>query len=241
MPAKRIAPTVDTARARATQDAYRQTAGAPADAELVRLPLEQIGDRPAGDTRPITPEQVAALAESIATLGLIQPLAVDAQGRLLAGGHRRAALQQLQEQDLPRFNDLFPGGVPCRKFAFDSAAAPEQALAVEISENEKRRNYTRAEIVAVVERCASLGANNRPGPKDGPGLTTLVAQALGVNKRTVERALRAESATAVADSAPTTRSLRLPADVVERVQQLARERGQSAGALIAAALDALQR
>jgi len=59
------------------------------------MPLEAIKPRDA-DTRPLNPAHVEALAESIAALGLIDPLAVDKQGRLLAGGHRLAAILQLR-------------------------------------------------------------------------------------------------------------------------------------------------
>ena len=63
------------------------------------MPLDAIKPRDA-DTRPLNPAHVEALAESIVALGLIEPLAVDKQGRLLAGGHRLAAIVQLKESDL---------------------------------------------------------------------------------------------------------------------------------------------
>ncbi len=208
------------------QDVMERISQDAADSELVRLPLEQIGDRPAGDTRPLNPEQVEQLLDSIRILGLIAPLAVDGRNRLLAGGHRRAALQRLAEIDLPGFNDLFPSGVPCRRFSFDAATELERALAVEIAENEKRRNYTKAEIRAVAERLKAQGYSQTPGPKNTPALTPALAVAFGVSKRTVERALKpdSESATAVADS-PRLRSLKLPADLLELLEQKAASRG----------------
>ena len=42
----------------------------------------------AADTRPARAEHVLALAESVAAVGLLQPLAVDRAGRLVAGLHR---------------------------------------------------------------------------------------------------------------------------------------------------------
>lgn len=49
-----------------------------------------------GDLRPLRPSHVKDLAASIATVGLIQPPAVDLRNRLLAGEHRRAALELLR-------------------------------------------------------------------------------------------------------------------------------------------------
>jgi ParB family chromosome partitioning protein len=49
------------------------------------------------DSRPLTARHVVELAESIAVLGLLEPVVVDTAGHLLAGGHRLAALQLLAE------------------------------------------------------------------------------------------------------------------------------------------------
>ena len=55
------------------------------------LPLGQIQPRQE-DTRPLHTAHVAALMDPIAVLGLIEPLVTDKKGRLLAGGHRLAAI-----------------------------------------------------------------------------------------------------------------------------------------------------
>lgn len=47
------------------------------------------------DTRPLNAPHVVELAESIAILGLLEPLVIDRRGNLLAGAHRLAALQLL--------------------------------------------------------------------------------------------------------------------------------------------------
>ncbi len=52
------------------------------------------------DTRPLNPRHVESLAESIAVLGLIEPLVLDNQGRLLAGGHRLEAIRLLKSQQV---------------------------------------------------------------------------------------------------------------------------------------------
>ncbi|MBF0243892.1 MAG: ParB N-terminal domain-containing protein [Planctomycetes bacterium] len=51
------------------------------------------------DTRPLIAEHVVTLAESIAVLGLLEPIVLDTEGHLLAGGHRLAALQLLAIED----------------------------------------------------------------------------------------------------------------------------------------------
>lgn len=208
-------------------DTLRRYAEDATDAELVRIPLDRIADRPAGDTRPLNEAQVASLVESIAAVGLIAPLAVDCRNRLLAGGHRRAALQRLLEQDEPRFNDLFPGGVPCRKFDFDSETEQAQALTIEISENEKRRNYTRAEIVAVARKLEGQGYSLERGRGNIKPLTPALQVALGVSRRTVQRALAESNAPPGAFEGPRMRSISLPADLVDRLRAIAAEQNKA--------------
>lgn len=48
-----------------------------------------------GDARPLSAAHVVTLAESIAALGILEPVVVDLEGYLLAGGHRLAAVQLL--------------------------------------------------------------------------------------------------------------------------------------------------
>ena len=60
------------------------------------LPLGKILDR-TSDTRGLSSQHVTDLAESIAVLGLLEPLVVDSRGRLVAGGHRKAAVFVLKE------------------------------------------------------------------------------------------------------------------------------------------------
>jgi len=146
------------------------------------------------DTRPFNSAHVEALAESIAALGLIEPLAVDKQGRLLAGGHRLAAISQLKETDLEIFNQHFAAGVPVRVMEFDAAAEPSRALEVEIAENEQRRDYTPSEVRAIAARLREAGYKDGKGrPKAGekalaPALQTII----GKSRRTVMSYLAGE-------------------------------------------------
>ncbi|WP_338438759.1 ParB N-terminal domain-containing protein [Synechococcus elongatus] len=120
------------------------------------IQLDRIQDRQQ-DTRALRAEHVAALAESIAIVGLIHPPAVDRQYRLLAGGHRLAALRQLAVENRDRFQALFPNGVPVRRMDLDAEQDPDLALAVEVSENERRRDYTPSEVRTLAERLQASG------------------------------------------------------------------------------------
>jgi len=71
---------------------------------IAEVALGEIRLRRDGDTRPLTASHVVELAESIGTLGLLEPLVVDTAGHLLAGGHRLAALQILAESSQTRAN-----------------------------------------------------------------------------------------------------------------------------------------
>ncbi|MDA3960443.1 MAG: hypothetical protein PF961_06610 [Planctomycetota bacterium] len=51
--------------------------------------------RPAGDLRPPVAEHVVTMAETIAAIGLLHPVVVDCQRRLLAGRHRVEAFRLL--------------------------------------------------------------------------------------------------------------------------------------------------
>ena len=84
------------------------------------LSIEDILDRPGGDTRPLNTNHVYELTDSIQVIGLITPLTVDRNGYLLAGGHRRAALDQLKKINLQRYNELFPKGIPVRIVNIDA-------------------------------------------------------------------------------------------------------------------------
>ena len=66
-------------------------------AKVSTLPLDKIIDR-VTDTRELKAPHVEDLMMSIAVLGLLEPVVVDSRGRLLAGGHRKAAIHLLKER-----------------------------------------------------------------------------------------------------------------------------------------------
>lgn len=174
--------------------------------------LDHIQDREA-DTRPIDLDYAAELALSIAELGLITAITLDKNYRLLAGGHRRAALLMLRgaapddyqaafAQALSTYhNDLspqkaykqnFPGDmIPCRVMPFAAADDLEMALLVEVAENEKRKNYTHAQILKIAGRLQTMGyeeVTGRPTKGQKP-LRPALSIALGVSRRYVSKVL----------------------------------------------------
>jgi ParB family transcriptional regulator, chromosome partitioning protein len=157
----------------------------------ISILLEEITDRPGGDTRPLNQPHVEALAESIAAVGLIQPIAVDIKGNLLAGGHRRAAIYHLSVFDPEAFNNHFGSGIPIRRYDFDASQDTEMALAIEATENEKRRDYTPEEVKDLADRLKLAGYNYTSGrPKKGqksliPSLSVIV----GKSDKTIRRYL----------------------------------------------------
>lgn len=185
------------AEATATADAIHeldQAAAAKVEqerAQRTKIPLAQIHPREA-DTRPIRPEHVADLADSIAALGLIEPLVVDCKGVLLAGAHRLAAIQLLKEANLEAYAQQFSDDlVQVHMMTFDAEEEPERALQVELAENEKRVNYTRDQIERLAERLRTLNYREIRGrPREGEkALGPALAVAIGVSTRYVRKIL----------------------------------------------------
>jgi ParB family chromosome partitioning protein len=197
MPRKRSNSAALFAEAAATADAIHeqdQVVAARFEQERVqktKLPLDQIQPREA-DTRPIDAQHVTNLVESIAALGLIEPLVVDSKGVLLAGAHRLTAVQSLKETNAETYDQQFPDDlIQVHMLAFDAEEEPERALQVELAENEKRVNYTREQIERLAERLRSLNYRDVRGrPKEGEkALGPALAVAIGVSARYVRRVL----------------------------------------------------
>ena len=163
--------------------------------ELSTLPLERIKSRES-NTRTLNTQHVESLKESISTLGLIEPLAVDQSKVLLAGGHRLAAIALLLKTEPETFEKHFPNSaIPVRVMPFLSEKEPDRALQVEVAENEYRRDYTPAEVRGIAKRLVAAGYKDVKGrPKKGekvlmPALSTVV----GKNRRTIQRYLHGDS------------------------------------------------
>lgn len=184
----------DTAQRLHTQDLEMSEKADQERSQRASLPFSQIQDRLL-DTRQLRQDHIDQLAESIAVLGLIEPLVVDIGGRLLAGGHRKAAILQIKEQKPEAYSQQFPDDmIPVRVMPFDADEESDRALQVEISENEKRRDYTPAEVRSLAVRLRTAGYSDTSGrPTRGekrlrPALEVIVGKSL----RSVRRYLTEE-------------------------------------------------
>jgi hypothetical protein len=178
------------AEAHTEKQAAKESAGA--------MPLDAIKARPDGDTRHINGDHVLALADSMEALGLLEPLVVDNAGHLLAGGHRLEAVRLLDKAG------KWGKPVPVRIIDFDAVADKERAFAIEVAENEQRRDYTVTEVRHLADRLQGAGylaEGGRPGRGKKalmPALETIV----GKSARQIRRYLNPETRTDVLVSNP---------------------------------------
>jgi ParB family chromosome partitioning protein len=127
---------------------------------------------------------VAALAHSTGELGLIEPIVVDVRQRLLAGGHRLEALRRMRVEEPEVYARWFSAGVPVYVRDFDAELDPKRALEVEIAENERRSDYTPAQIKDLVVRLKDVGYRDTVGrPRSGekalgPALEVIVGKSM---------------------------------------------------------------
>lgn len=175
----------------AIQEQDRQSEVRSTQSRVATMPLAKIIDR-VTDTRELKSQHVEDLMLSITALGLLEPLVVDNRGRLLAGGHRKAAIYLLKEQQPTEYAEHFPNElVPVRVLDFDAIINADFALQVEIAENEMRRDYTPAEVKVLAERLKAAGYVD---PKGRPALGEKALRPalkviIGKSIRTVQRYL----------------------------------------------------
>lgn len=181
------------------------------------VPIANILARHQEDTRPPLPSHILSLAESIAALGILQPLALDKKNRLIAGLHRLNAIRllaaydredffsklggKLSHEDAERLSELpqlsklpsplCQGEVPCCILDFDSANDTESALAAEAAENTARRAYSNEEIASIAQRLLNAGYSEREGrPRKGEkALRPTLEMILGMTSKQVRHAL----------------------------------------------------
>jgi ParB family transcriptional regulator, chromosome partitioning protein len=200
MPKKRSAADMLQSATNAGAAIQKQDRAVEAKAEQLQskpasLPLAKILDR-ASDTRNIQAEHVQELMESIAILGLLEPLVVDIRGRLLAGAHRQAAISLLREEDPTAFDKQFPDQlIPVRVMDLDAGNEPDLALHIEISENEKRRDYTPTEVRSLAKKLKEAGYDDVKGrpAKGEKALRPAIEVIIGKSIRTVRRYLNTET------------------------------------------------
>ena len=183
-----------TAATSQMQEQDRQVAEQAAQARQnkIYVPLNKIKERPL-DTRPLNQGHVQKLAESIAVLGLLEPLVVDNHQRLIAGAHRLAAVRRLREENSSTYKMQFANdAIPVRMLPFDAELEPARALECEVAENEHRRDYTPAEVRNLAERLIAAGYTSytKGRPKKGEkALKPALEIIIGKNRRTIQRYL----------------------------------------------------
>lgn len=165
--------------------------GRPARSGLADLDRIQLGEN---ETRQLNQEHVEDLAKSISSVGLIHPIVIDQNSTLLAGGHRLAALRLLKEKDSVTFHRLFPRSrVPVQ--VLDTRGRGKEIdfpFIVAIAENEKRRDYSPAEVLILAQKLREMGymdCRGRPPAGERPLLPAL-SLLLGKSLRTVRRLMR---------------------------------------------------
>ena len=162
------------------------------------------------------PLHVLALAESNGAVGLLEPLVVDQKNRLIAGAHRLAAMRLLASVDRAiEFESLLTGPlpgkrsviderlqslpqpspvgrtVPVHRLELDAKESPQAALAAEVAENERRRDYTKSEVKQLAERLKMSGFRHVGGrPKAGEkALAPALEAIVGKSRITIWRIL----------------------------------------------------
>lgn len=195
------------------------------------VPLQNIRNRHMEDTRPAAPKHILSLAESIAALGILQPLALDKKHRLIAGLHRLSAIKLIASSDREEFFNnlggkvdesireqldtlphlstlalpLSQGELPCVILDFDSANDTEAALAAEAAENTARKGYSSDEIANIAQKLLNAGYTERDGrPKKGEkALRPTMEMILGMTSKQVRHALdKARSVTSSEKNLP---------------------------------------
>ncbi|MBE9194353.1 ParB/RepB/Spo0J family partition protein [Synechocystis sp. LEGE 06083] len=189
--AKRQSLDISKAQARsATSEAAEETLQRQQMKEGL-VPLDKIGDRAEGDTRQINAKHVKELVESIQVLGLITPLTVDRHYRLLAGGHRKAALEKLAAESPETFTAFFGEGVPVNIMDIDAETATLTALQVEVEENTQRKNYTPSEIREAARKLKEAGYEQLKGrPSKGQkSINRELMSVFGASRRYITKIL----------------------------------------------------
>jgi ParB family chromosome partitioning protein len=187
--------------------------------ESSSMALELIKPRPHGDSRPLDQGHVRALAESIVAIGLLQPVVVDRKARLVCGGHRLAAVQYLKINAPESYARRFPNDqMPVRIIIeLDAEADRTAARAAELEENEKRKGFTKGQVIALAQSLKAEGCRFTVGrPKPGESaLAPTLAVVTGLGLRTVRRYLAESGATAKPTVVRKKQSLKISEEVRE--------------------------
>ena len=147
-------------------------------AEVRKIPLDQIDTNPLNFYPAIDAAAVVELMDSIQANGLLEPLAVLADGsryRLVSGHNRLTALRRLRD----RLGDGFPADVLCRVLP---PMTRDQEVSAVIEANRQRRKSD-AILAKEAERLTESYIKRREAGEDLPGrIRDHVAEALQVSR-----------------------------------------------------------
>jgi ParB-like chromosome segregation protein Spo0J len=144
--------------------------------------------------RPLDPDAVATLRESIERIGLVNPITVWRPNmnspHLVAGRHRLEAVRQLKHES-----------IPCFVLEETAANGADVAVMAEISENLHRKELSEIERAELVAKWAEISARPAPGvlrqvdakpPTGGRprGGVRQVARDLGLSEPDVRRSVK---------------------------------------------------
>lgn len=146
--------------------------------EVRRISLDRIDTNPLNFYPPIDAAAVAELMDSIQANGLLEPLAVLADGsryRLVSGHNRLMALRCLRD----RLGDAFPADVLCRVLP---PMTQDQEVSAIIEAN-RQRHKSAVLLAQEVERLTESYIKRREAGEDLPGrIRDRVAEALQVSR-----------------------------------------------------------
>ena len=160
------------------------------------LPLAGIKPRPNGNVRELDKTNVENLKGSILKRGFNSTILVDQNGLLLCGANRLEALTQLKAEGWDGTAEdgsrLSYDEIPCIQRRFDSAVDKLEALATEVSENVIRKQMSKEEVMAAIQRLIDQGFKHndvRVGD-DETSLNQALAKSLGLSKATASRRVK---------------------------------------------------
>lgn len=210
--------------------------------DLRYVPLDLIVDHPEIKNRELIKEHVEELVESVGRNGLDIPLLCWPGGPekdnrmkigskeypatfLVAGGHRRSALNKLRKLDKVAFEKKFPNGIPC-KMVYGEL---QDALAAQLRENLQRENPSAADVLPYVLRLKNeFGLKNKAIAKRIGRSDSWVSEVLSIQENLGEEATKdlADGSVGLTDALKASKKVKKGKASKEEALAEAREKGK---------------
>lgn len=144
--------------------------------------------------------EIEELANCIQAIGLLRPIVVDANRRVIKGSKRVAALQLLES----RYPGQYSEAIPIRQLALDSTIHLAEVAEARRQESAPL-DYSEQELLEIADRLRAAGyvstrGRRAPGQKN---LTVTVAQIAGKTPRHIQSIIHGKKAQLVARFSPT--------------------------------------